>query len=50
MLGSSPATTVESTLSADKRTRTYRTAGEIFFASGERLADDFDSRRSSIAR
>ncbi len=36
--------TVESTLSADRRTRTYRIVGEIFFASAERFADTFDFR------
>lgn len=34
--------TVESTLSADQRTRIYRITGEIFFASAERFADAFD--------
>lgn len=34
--------TVESSLSPDGRTRTYRIAGEIFFASAERFADAFD--------
>src|SRR3546814_10083412 len=34
--------TVDSTLSADHRTRAYRITGEIFFASAERFADAFD--------
>jgi SulP family sulfate permease len=34
--------TVDSSLSPDQRTRTYRIAGEIFFASAERFADAFD--------
>jgi SulP family sulfate permease len=34
--------TVDSTLSVDQRTRTYRITGEIFFASAERFADAFD--------
>jgi SulP family sulfate permease len=34
--------TVASSLSADGRTRTYRVAGEIFFASAERFAEAFD--------
>ena len=33
---------IESSLSADARTRTYRIAGEIFFASAERFAGAFD--------
>src|SRR3546814_19000003 len=34
--------TVDSTLSADHRTRAYRITGEIFFASAARFADAFD--------
>jgi SulP family sulfate permease len=33
---------VESTLSADGRTRTYNVSGEVFFASTERFAEAFD--------
>jgi len=34
--------TVDSVLFDDGRTRTYRIAGEIFFASAERFAEAFD--------
>jgi SulP family sulfate permease len=34
--------TVESSLSADERTRTYRVTGQIFFASSDRFAEAFD--------
>jgi len=34
--------TVDSDLSADGRTRTYRIAGQVFFASSERFAEAFD--------
>ncbi|ALJ12396.1 sulfate transporter [Sphingopyxis macrogoltabida] len=34
--------TVDSTLSTDGGTRTYRMAGQVFFASTERFADAFD--------
>jgi len=34
--------TVESALSDDGRTRTYRLSGQIFFASAERFVDAFD--------
>jgi SulP family sulfate permease len=34
--------TVDSALSDDSRTRTYRMAGQVFFASTERFADGFD--------
>ncbi|MGN6278004.1 MAG: SulP family inorganic anion transporter [Sphingomonas sp.] len=38
--------TFASSLSADGRTRTYRVAGEIFFASAERFAEAFDFREA----
>jgi SulP family sulfate permease len=34
--------TIDSTLSEDGRTRTYRVEGQVFFASTERFADAFD--------
>ena len=36
--------TVESALSDDGRTRTYRISGQIFFASSDRFAESFDFR------